>query len=151
MVNIQCVILVSTGRTEIYASFEDFWTSYLSKESAEGRTTLLRYRHNLEIADKTLADHHNLTGDQVRHISFLFGGLIKTTRQLEDIEARDLITNLNNKVVLQISRSAPGVVTNIITIHHKNGFTTLESKWGRPGPAWNNLPAPLDARGRQQD
>lgn len=157
MVNIQSVILVSTtrttDRTEIYASFEDFWTTYLSKESAEGRTTLQRYRHNLQIADKALADLHNLTEDQVRNLSFLFGGMIKTTRQLEDIELRDLITNLENKVILQVSRSAPGKVTNIISIHHKNGVTTLESKWERVRPAWNNLPAPsrLDARGRHQD
>ena len=45
--------------------------------------------------------------------------MIKTTRQLEDIELRDLITNLENKVILQVSRSAPGKVTNIISIQMK--------------------------------
>ena len=77
MVNIQCVIFVLRTQTQIHPNFESYWTKYLSDSSPQGRPGLVRICHSLQIGDRALAGFHNLSKDQVRNSSFLFGGVIK--------------------------------------------------------------------------
>ena len=141
MVNIQCVIFVSRTQTQIHPNFESYWTKYLCDSSPQGRPGLVRIRHSLQVGDRALAGLHNLSEDQVRYSSFLFGGVRKTFRQFEDIEIRDLVTNLDNKIVLQIKRIGPNLVTNIITIHTSDSSRTIESSWEIQAPLTRNPPA----------
>lgn len=151
MVNIQCVIFISRTQTQIHPSLESYWTKYLSDSSPQGRPGLVRIRHLLQVGDRALAGLHNLSEDQVRNSSFLFGGVLKAFRQFEDIEIRDLVTNLDNKIILQIKRIGPGLVTNIITIHSNDSFKTIDSSWEVRTPAASSALAPgLNSSDRQQ-
>ena len=151
MVNIQCVIFVSRTQTQIHPNFESYWTKYLCDSSPQGRPGLVRIRHSLQVGDRALAGLHNLSEDQVRYSSFLFGGVRKTFRQFEDVEVRDLVTNLDNKIVLQIKKIGPGLVTNIITIHTNDSSRTIESSWEVQTPLTRNPPSlGSDSCGRQQ-
>ena len=116
MVNIISVVHLSPIGVFHFGNFQDFWNNCYSRANPVNRARLDRLIQLMSIGEQLIHEKYFIPLNDVKHIGFVFISSTEAMRRMEYAEDRELLTNPNNKVVLQI-RETPSRTQTVATVY----------------------------------
>ena len=124
MVNIQSVVYISNSGQYSFNSFPEYWAYANSIAPASHRRKLEKYKELGDIFSDTVAQQYGYTTEQTRNVHFLFGKIAIATKRLEDVSIRELVFQLENRIILEI-KDTVDCVHIVVTVHRKDDFEII--------------------------
>lgn len=115
MVNIQSVVHVTGTLVQSFDSLASYYAAMLNGADAEYRAKQLRLRRVHALVEQGLSTKYDIPLTTMTDVCFLFGTHTNAIRSLRDAHTRELVCDLNNKIVVQvrINRAHCDVVTTV--------------------------------------
>lgn len=128
MVNIQSIVRMTENEVQVFNSHQEYRSfsieSFKNNPASAAKAAQLR---RLSAAyDESLAKSLKIDLKYTANITAVFGTLQETNKRIRDDAVKELLLNLDNKIVLEYRVTA--LTTYIIaTIHTKEGYEQLST------------------------
>lgn len=135
MVNIQSIIVTNRFGSTTFNSFAEYWARVMNRSTPQQLSQLLAARYLDNLCAREMAEKYGYSQVQTEDVVFLFGSIEKTREQLENVHNRELVFNLENRLVLEMVRTAQ-CHRHIVTVHRETDIeviiTTISEAPRRP-------------------
>ena len=124
MVNIQAIIYLSNNGTKSFDSFAEYWAFVIRTSQQTHRNKITKYKQLMVACAMAMSEKYNYTITETENIVMAFGSILDTHEGMKNSANRDLLCNLENRVVIEIKETAIG--THVVsTIHRSTGFERI--------------------------
>jgi len=117
MVNIKTVTIIGTEPVSVYEDFDSYWRDQVAKATEPRKTRLLRLKQHWDWGAVCFAQSVDLPPPCLANVIFLFGSPEKTYIELTKPRIKELLSNPNSIVTLQLKKTAPGKNAIIALVH----------------------------------
>lgn len=129
MVNIISITHITPTRVQHFDNADAFWATSLQNVPIADIPRVVLLEHHRIITEQVATDVYQVTPEQARHVTLIFGSAQRTLIKLAYPEIRDLVFNHENTIILQIKQWEAGTrCDTIATIHTRDScFIILNS------------------------
>jgi len=140
MVNIQAIVVVSDSQTRMFGNYDDYWNHVMTSASSVWKQKMIRVKALADRAELEFAELYEVPAVNLKNVCFIFGTAANTRRQLLDPHTRELVFNLDHRIVINLRRSQ-GRCNVIAVIYRPFDHQIIESSFiFRPGQTGNQEP-----------
>jgi len=128
MVNIQSIVCISPFSTIVFNSFNEYWVA-MKRSHTNNATKLERLLKRKKLADtyeEALALKLEVDKTVVENIVTVFGTVREANRRLSDPYTREILFDLNNRVVV-IAKDDGRMAQVIATVHMGEDYENIIS------------------------
>jgi hypothetical protein len=126
MVNIQSVVHITEQTVQSFDSIDSYYAAVHNGSSASWRTKQQKLRRMFVYAEQGLATKYNIPLATLNNVCFLFGTTSNAIRRMQDVHTRELVCDLNHKIVVQL-RTTHDRCDVITTVYRPFDHETLTS------------------------
>jgi len=124
MVNIQAIVYIDNTGTVSFDSFPEYWAFLNRSLNQAEKNRMTKYKQMMVACAIAMSSKYGYSMTETENIVLAFGTIKQTNEGMKIFANRDLLCNLENKVIVEIKETPIG--THIVTtIHRPTGFERI--------------------------
>jgi hypothetical protein len=89
------------------------------------RAKLLQFKQLSDAFSQVVASKYGFTQEETANVAYLFGHIKEATNRLEDVAVRNLVFNLENRLVVELKNSPSRGSYTVLTIHRDDDYEII--------------------------
>jgi len=124
MVNIQAIVYVRNTRTYAFNSLAGYWAHAFRTSTEAHKVKLAKYRETMDKCAAVIARKYNVSPLLAENVVVVFGTIKDTISQIKDVAIRELIFDLDNRIVVEIKDTVNSSY-NVATVHREYDYEVI--------------------------